>query len=232
MSEEYDDILNSLQLIAHLDLNRLATNEERLCFFANLYNLLIILSHTELIRTTYTKITTTKLFRNDLERLLFMLTTRLDVGQLKQISLFDIRYHILHQVVLIDGLDLHLNANGPFYQYAPKIIPQQQIKVGLLLNDCIFSSAPFVILTPELVHEQLQRLTRDFIDKCVLIQTNETDKSMFILIPDILQNQFHRTKDQIVQFIGEYSSNNDVLCAITGKNIVRFYFFIFIEFSS
>lgn len=220
--DDYDDILNALPLFSQLDLDLLANNEERICFFANLYNLLIIVAHTELIRTTYTRITTTNLFRNDLERLLFMLTTRLDVGQLKQVSLFDIRHYILRQTILYDGLELYIDAKGPFNRYAPKLKPNQHIKIGLLLNDCIYSSAPFVVLTPELVNEQLQRLTRDYIDKCVLIQTNETEKSMSILFSDILQNQFHKSQEMIVPFIGEYSSNNDVLCAINGRRNLRF----------
>ena len=215
--DDYDDILNTLPLLSHLDLDRLLLNDERLCFFTNLYNLLIIIAHVELIRTTFTQITTTSLFRNDLERLLFLLTTRLDVGQLKQVSLFDIRHFLLKQTILIDGLQFELDPQGPFHCYAPTMANDQHVKIGLLLSDCIYSSAPFVILTPELVNEQLQRLTRDFIDKCVVIKTIESDSSMQILLPDVLQMHFRSSKEDIVKFIGEYSSNNDVLCAINGE---------------
>jgi hypothetical protein len=215
--DDYDDILNALPLLTYLDLDRLITSEERLCFFTNLYNFLIIISHIELIRTPITQITTSNIFRNELERLLFILTTRIDVGQLKQISLYDIRYYLLKQNILSDGLKFDLDPTGPFYRYAPTISNNQHIKIGLLLNDCTYSSSPFVILTPELFNEQLQRSTRDFIDKCDLIKTNQDDNSVQIFLPNLLFSQFDHNNDDMIKFIGEYSSNNDVLCAINGK---------------
>jgi len=219
--DDYDDILNTLPLLTYIDLGRLTTNEERICFFTNLYNFFIILSHIELIRTTSTQITTTNIFRNELERLLFLLTTRIDIGQLKQISLYDIRYYILKQNILIDGLKFDLDPNGPFCRYAPLITNNQNIKIGLLLNDCIYSSSPFIILTPELFNEQLQRTTRDFIDKCIYIKKNENDNGIHILIPNIFFIQFDQTKnDDMIKFIGEYSSNNDVLCAINETRLI------------
>ena len=219
--DDYDDILSALPLLTYLDLDRLITNEERICFYTNLYNFLIIISHIELIRTTLTQITTPNIFRNELERLLFLLTTRIDIGQLKQISLYDIRYYLLKQNILIDGLKFDLDPAGPFYQYAPSITNNQHIKIGLLLNDCMCSSSPFTILTPELFNEQLQRSTRDFIDKCVFIKTNSNDNSIQIFLPNILFIQFDNTKDDdLIQFIGEYSSNNDVLCAINEKRLI------------
>jgi hypothetical protein len=216
--DDYDDILNALPLLTYLDLGRLMTNDERICFFTNLYNFLIIISHIELVRTTKAQISiTTNIFRNELERLLFLSTTRVDIGQLKQISLYDIRHYILKQNILIDGLKFDLDPTGPYCRYSPSIQTNQNIKIGLILNDCIVSSSPFIILTPELLNEQLQRSTRDFIDKCVTIKTNQTDNSIEILLPYILSIQFDQTKDDLVKFIGEYSSNNDVLCAINGK---------------
>lgn len=218
--DDYDDILNTLPLLIYLDLDRLVTNEERICFFTNLYNFFLILSHIELIRTTSTQITTSNIFRNDLERLLFYLNTRIDIGQLKQISLYDIRYYILKQNILIDGLQFDLDPNGPFRRYAPTLTSNQHIKIGLLLNDCIYSSSPFIILNPELLNEQLQRSTRDFIDKCILIKTNEDNNAIFILVPTIFTNQFDQKNDDMIKFIGEYSSNNDVLCAINEKRLI------------
>ena len=220
--EDYDDILNALPILSYLDLDTLTSNEERICFFANLYNFLIIVSHIELIRTTITQISmknTTSIFRNDLERLLFLLNTRIDIGQLKQISLYDIRHHILKQNILNDGLKFEIDPNGPYHHYAPVISNDQHIKIGLILNDCIFSSAPFLILTPELLNEQLQRSIRDFIDKCVTIRTNEPDQALVIILTHVLQSQFDQTKDDMIKFIDEYSSNNEILCAINGRMI-------------
>ncbi|CAF0855042.1 unnamed protein product [Adineta ricciae] len=221
--EDYDDILNALPLLSYLDLGTLMSNEERICFFANLYNFLIIVSHIELIRTTLTQISmkkTTSVFRNDLERLLFLLNTRIDIGQLKQISLYDIRHHILKQNILNDGLKFEIDPNGPYHHYAPVISNDQHIKIGLILNDCIFSSAPFLILTPELLNEQLQRSIRDFIDKCVTIKTSETDQALVIVLPHVLQSQFDQTKDDMIKFIDEYSSNNEILCAMNEKRTI------------
>jgi hypothetical protein len=220
--DDYDDILNTLPLLIYVDLDRLVTSEERICFFTNLYNFFLIISHIELIRTTSTQITnTTNIFRNELERLLFLLTTRFNIGQLKQISLYDIRYYILKQNILIDGLKFDIDPKGPFYRYAPTLTNNQHIQIGLLLNDCISSSSPFLILIPELLHEQLQRSTRDFIDKCVLIKTNETDNSIQIFLPHVLFIQFDQTKDNLIKFIGEYSSNNDILCAINENRSIN-----------
>ncbi|CAF3487332.1 unnamed protein product [Adineta steineri] len=217
--DDYDNILNALPLLTYLDLDRLMTNEERICFFTNLYNFLIIIFHIELIRTTITTIqvtkTTTNIFRNELERLLFLLTTRIDIGQLKQISLYDIKHYILKENILTDGLKFDIDPTAPYYQYAPTIQNNQHIKIGLILNGCMISSTPFIVLTPELLNDQLQRSTRDFIDKCVTMKTNETDNSIEILVPYILHKQFDQTNDDMIKFIGEYSSNNNILCAIT-----------------
>ncbi|CAF3352016.1 unnamed protein product [Rotaria sp. Silwood1] len=218
--DHYIDIMNTLPLLAYLDLDRLTTNDEQICFFANLYNFLLIISHIELIRTKLTQITTTNIFRNDLERLLFFLTTRIDIGQLKQISLYDIRYYILKQNILHDGLKLSLDPKGPFYRYAPTMNNNQHIRIGLILNDCIYSSTPFIILTPELLNEQLERSTRDFVDKCVLIKINETDNSVQIVLPSVFSTLFDQTQDDIVKFIGEYSSYNDILYATNEKRTI------------
>lgn len=218
--DDYDDILNALPLFTYLDLERLITNEERICFFANLYNFLIIIAHVELIRATITQITTTamtNIFRNDLERLLFFLTTRIDIGQLKQIPLYDIRHYILKQNILIEGLQYTIDPSGPYARFAPTVENEQHVKIGLLLNDCIVSSTPFIVLTPELLNEQLHRSTRDFLDKCVTIRKNDADASLTIILPYILQIQFEQPAEQLVRFIGEYCSMNDVLCAINGR---------------
>lgn len=216
---QYDEITYSLPLIAHLDLGLFKTNEESICFFTNLYNLLIIISHVELVRTKLTHVKSSNMFRNDLERLLFLLTTHIDVGQLKQISLYDIRHYLLKQTILIEGLQLSLDPNGPFCRYAPVLNNDQRIKIGLLLNDCIHSSAPFVVLTPEMLNEQLQTSTRDFIDKCVFTKNDDAQNVMQLFLPNTLYFQFDPTTDDIAKFIGEYSSSNDILHAINGKTI-------------
>ena len=216
--DAYDDVLNALPLLTYLDLNRLIINDERICFFANLYNLLIIITHVELIRTALPQITATNLFRNDLERLLLMLTSRIDVGQLKQLSLYDIRHYLLGQHIVVAGLRFNLDPNGPFLHYAPTMNQDQQIKLGLVLTDCIQSSAPCIILTPELINEQLQCSTRDFIEKCVTVRTGEGENALHIQLPHLLRIQVADTESDIVKFVGDYSSNNDVLNAITGKS--------------
>lgn len=215
--EQYDDILKALPLLTYLDLARLMTNEERICFFTNLYNFLLVISHIELIRTKLAQVINTIIFRNDLERLLFLLTTRIDVGQLKQVSLYDIRYFILKQNILVDGLKLNLDPKGPFYRYSPLLNDYQAVKVGLTLSDCNYSSTPIIILTPELINEQLQCATRDFIDKCVQIKTDDTTNSIQIRLPTLLNNHFDPTKDDITKFISEYSSNTELICAMNGK---------------
>ena len=42
--DDYDDILNTLPLLTYIDLDRLITNEERICFFINFYGLIITFS--------------------------------------------------------------------------------------------------------------------------------------------------------------------------------------------
>ena len=216
--DEYDDVLNALPLLTYLDLNRLLTNDERICFFANLYNLLIIVSHVELIRTALPQITATNLFRNDLERLVLMLTNRVDVGQLTQLSLYDIRHYLLRQEILVDGLRFNLDPNGPFLHYAPTMTQDQQIKIGLVLTDCIQSSTPCIILTPELINEQLRCATRDFIEKCVTVRIGEAENALQIQLPHLLRIQFADAESDMVRFVGDYTANNDVLSAITGKS--------------
>ena len=133
-------------------------------------------------------------------------------------SLYDIRYYILKQNILVDGLKLNLDQNGPFYRYAPVIDNNQHIRVGLILNDCTYSSMPHIILTSEILNEQLQCSTKDFIDKCILIQNGRTDNSIHIVVPHIFCTLFDQTKDNMIKFIGEYSSNKNILCAIEGKD--------------
>ena len=212
--DDYEEIFNTLPLFTYIDLDQLTTNEERICFYANLHNFFIIISHIELIRTASTQIQTANIFRNDLERLLFLLTTRCDIGQLKQLSLYDIRHYLLKQTIHSEGLKFDIDPKGPFHQYAPTLTDVQRIQIGLLLNDCTSTSTPLIILTPELLVEQLQRSTRDLIDKCVSIKNNETNNSIQLVLPNVLVVQFDQSKDNLIKFIGEFSSNNQTICTL------------------
>ena len=206
--DDYDDMLNTLSLLTYIDLDQLKTNEERICFYTNFYNFFSILSHIELIRTATTPVQISSIFRNEVERLLFLLTTRCDIGQLKQLSLYDIRHYFLKQNILVDGLKFDIDPKSPFHHYAPTLTGYQHIQIGLLLNDCTSTSAPFVVLVPETLVEQLQRSTRDLIDKCVSIKNNETNNSIQVVLPNTLAIQFDQTEDNLIKFIAEFSSNN------------------------
>lgn len=218
--DDYDDMLNTLALLNYIDLDQLKSNEERICFYANFYNFFSILSHIELIRTASTPGQTSNIFRNEVERLLFLLTTRCDIGQLKQLSLYDIRHYFLKQNILVDGLKFDIDPKSPFHHYAPTLTGHQNIQIGLLLNDCTSTSAPFVVLSPETLAEQLQRSTRDFIDKCVSIKNIETNNSIQVVLPKTLVVQFDQTEDNLIKFIAEFSSNNHTACALNENRTV------------
>jgi len=220
--DEYEDILNTLPLLTFLDLDRLATTEERLCFFTNFYNFFLILSHLELIHSTTSAITPTNLFRNQLERLLFLITTRINLGQLKQLSLFDIRYYILQQTNPIDGLNFQFDKNNPMIQYAPVFKDYQRIQIGLVLNDCLTSSIPFVVLMPELIAEQLQRSTREFIQHCITIENNEGDNTIEISLPRFFEQLFASDDENLLyRFVGEYASNNQIIYAMNEQRLIK-----------
>lgn len=219
--DEYDDMMNTLALLNHIDLDQLTSNEERICFYTNFYNFFSILSHIELIRTASTPVQTNSIFRNEVERLLFHLTTRCDIGELKQVSLYDIRHYLLKQNILVDGLKFDIDPKGPFHHYAPTLIDHQHAQIGLLLNDCTSTSAPFVVLIPETLSEQLQRSTRDLIDKCVTIKNNETNKSIQMILPNTLAVQFDQSEDHLIKFIAEFTSNNQIACSLNDNRTIE-----------
>lgn len=222
-TEEYEDVLNSLPLLSYLNLDLLTLNEERICFFVNSYNLFSIISQIELIRSSTTPLTSTQIFRNDLERLLFFITTRFDIGQLKQISLFDIRHIVLKQQNQVDPLRFEVDPKSPLLMYAPELKGNVIIKVGLLLNECTLSSSPLIIGTPELVNEQMHNSTREFLERCTKTSISETN--IQACVPTTLANLFPDNNENLIKFLGEFSSTNDILAAMNGNLHIVYRFF-------
>jgi hypothetical protein len=120
-SAEFKSILNESQELKHLSLKCLKTDNEKLSFFINLYNLLCIHAHFYLasfINTTATTPTTTTnnnnseeddnestmneqnvlnddLFMNKTEKLLFQQRMCYKVGQMGCVSLYDLKHLVL-----------------------------------------------------------------------------------------------------------------------------------------
>ena len=112
-SAEFKSILNESQELQHLNLHFLKTDNQRLSFFINLYNLLCIHSHFYLASTRSVRAETNaaggvkqptnvsglefsfNLFRNRTEKLLFQQRMCYKVGQMGAISLYELKHLIL-----------------------------------------------------------------------------------------------------------------------------------------
>ncbi|CAF0745436.1 unnamed protein product [Didymodactylos carnosus] len=213
-TNDYDDILTLLPLLRTLDLNLLINNEQRLCFFINLHNLLTIVSHIELIRSTVDRTIYSKPFRNELEHLLFDMTTRIDIGCLKQLSLFELRYFILRNglnpsISLLENFDFQLDSNDPILHYAPQV---HDTKLLFILTNCTKSSVPIMILTPELIQEQLYHAVSDYVNNCVVYIMDK----QILYVPALVYEQFINNttkrldKVELFNFISKYTHNDDL----------------------
>ncbi|CAF1082231.1 unnamed protein product, partial [Didymodactylos carnosus] len=218
-STDYDDILTLLPLLGTLDLNMLITNEERLCFFINLYNLLTIVSHVELIRSTVDRTMYSKPFQNELEHLLFNMTTRIDVGCLKQLSLFELRYFILRNGLdpstsSLENFDFELDPDDPLLYYAPQI---DDTKLLFVLTNCTKSSVPIVVLTPGFVQEQLNHAVIDYVNNC----TQHVIDKEILYVPLLIYEQFFNNKTKqlskldLFNFILKYTYADDLKQSLT-----------------
>jgi hypothetical protein len=103
---EFKSILNETQELLKINLYFLKTENQKLSFFINLYNLMCI--HAKFYLASLSGLTTSKdesdslnmesdefLFRNRTEELLFQQRICYKVGQMGCVSLYDLKYHIL-----------------------------------------------------------------------------------------------------------------------------------------
>ncbi len=140
---EFKSILNETQDLQHLNLYFLKTDNQKLSFFINLYNLLCIHSHFYLasvrvdrkVDETFERSDSSpfsfsfNLFHNRTERLLFQQRMCYKVGQMGSISLYDLKHLILMPRFLnnphttsISGLSSRKSAKIPHSSKSLKFI--------------------------------------------------------------------------------------------------------------
>ncbi|XP_014667165.1 PREDICTED: zinc finger FYVE domain-containing protein 26-like isoform X2 [Priapulus caudatus] len=156
--------------LASVDLDLLASDEEKLCFWVNVFNLMFV--HTMLWAAVHNKCLPL-LDETSVAAMLYLQTIRYTVGQINLVSLFDVRYFILRRGLPAPhgGLLAHrlhpLQESDPWWKHtAPSVDARVQF---VLLTGSLFHSPPLQVIRQVLLEEQLKLATRQFLEHRICI---------------------------------------------------------------
>ncbi|XP_053395117.1 zinc finger FYVE domain-containing protein 26-like [Mercenaria mercenaria] len=193
---DFYDIIKQTSVLQSADLLKLGKNE-KLCFYGNLLTLMTIhchVNHLWLMENQQPR--ESRSLKKDrlkpysemsaTEQITFLGTFSYKVGQLGDLSIFDLRYQINRCGLLAPSewgktLEnrLHpLDESDPWCQLAPHVNPQLLFTV----TSCSVSAPPLQVLDPEHVKEQLQSSMKFYLQTCVQIDKQNRQ----VKIPELL----------------------------------------------
>ncbi|KAK3587800.1 hypothetical protein CHS0354_042763 [Potamilus streckersoni] len=200
-TSEYHNIISGTRIIQDFDLNLLKDMDEKRCFFGNLQNLMSIhcfLYHFEMqSRSLKIEADGKKSHKNRLpwkpysemnllEQMIWLSTFAYKIGQLGNVSLFDLKY-IINRCGLVPSLEWEgmlkhgvskIDQMDPWFALAPTPDPC----LLFVTTSCCVSSVPVQILVPELVKGQLQMAMRNYLQVTVSPNTS----CRVIHVPELL----------------------------------------------
>ncbi|KAL3872697.1 hypothetical protein ACJMK2_035906 [Sinanodonta woodiana] len=234
-TSEYHNIITGTRIIQDLDLNLLKDMDEKRCFFGNLQNFMSIhcfLHHFEMqSRILKTEADRKKSHTNRLpwkpysemnllEQMTWLSTFAYKIGQLGNVSLFDLKY-VINRCGLIPSLEWEgmlkhglpqIDLLDPWFALAPTPDPC----LLFVTTSCCVSSAPVQVLVPELVQEQLQKAMRDYLQATVSSDTS----NRVVHVPELLmwhkcdfsselEDDFYKAENEgLMHFILSHLSGN------------------------
>ncbi|BFZ12118.1 hypothetical protein BsWGS_15157 [Bradybaena similaris] len=196
---EYNQAMLGVSRLKDADLTQLATEEERLCFFGNLANLMILhchLSHIETRLQIYQKSDTREVIVENVDvelcplgaadYIAYFSSFSYEVGQLGIVSVFDLLTTLCCNELAPSGQWKHilgcrklvLSPDDPWKVFCPLAEP----RFIFILNLGCMSSPPLQVLQPDQVWTQLERSMKQYLSHTVIISPEQER----ILLPELL----------------------------------------------
>ncbi|XP_076098495.1 uncharacterized protein LOC143068375 isoform X2 [Mytilus galloprovincialis] len=214
---EFADIISSTQKLNGADLDRLQTKEEKVSFFGNVQNLMFIHMCLFLIEEAVTKMEEDNESGGDksaicftdlnlIDQLLHLNMFSYHLGQMGNVSLFDVKYLINRNGLLppskwnglLENRISELDIEDPWNRYIPSPDP----RILFVTTNCTNHSPAVQILIPELLKSQLQLAMRGYLDDGVSV--NKDNRK--VTIPQLLLWYKHDFSHQQVQ---DFSAENE-----------------------
>ncbi|KAK7502719.1 hypothetical protein BaRGS_00005969, partial [Batillaria attramentaria] len=226
-SEHFSKMISSVRELQHADLTLLDSREKRLCFFANLLNLMTIHYHLHNIR----QLSEVEQLQSDSTRgdpsswrlsglqgdHLIDMVTQLGafcyrVGQLGVLSLFDLKYVMLHHGQNLSGIWKSLLTSGS-HKLAPEdpmsaYMPPAEPRLMFVVSDGCQSSPPITVLKPGTLSFQLETATQNYLLQAVKVDTEARKVMLPFLLTSLSldppagkQSQCQTPYDNLLNFI-------------------------------
>ncbi|CAG5123693.1 unnamed protein product, partial [Candidula unifasciata] len=196
---EYNQAIQNVNRLKGADLTKLTTDEDRLCFFANLTNLMILhchLSHIDTRLRIYQKSDTREVTADiiDVELcplgaadyIAYFSSFSYEVGQLGIVSVFDLLTTLCCTELPPSGQWKHtlgcrklvLTPDDPWRMFCPVAEP----RLIFALNLGCMSSPPLQVLHPDQVRTQLDKSMKEYLSHTVVISLEQER----VLLPELL----------------------------------------------
>ncbi|XP_035827727.1 zinc finger FYVE domain-containing protein 26 [Aplysia californica] len=212
--QDYLAAVKMTSRLRSLDLNMLTSGDERICFFANLANLMVIhchlakiLSRLELLLKQEEKGGNGDEEQIELfplaaaDNLMYLSSFSFSVGQLGVVSVFDILNVLCRSGLaaasqwrdLLGCRTLKLDPQDSWGQHAP---PPESRLIFVLNSGCI-SSPPLVVLNPDHVQTQLEMAMKDYLSHTVRVSVDQER----VCLPQLLmwhEHDFVADKELVV----------------------------------
>ncbi|XP_078590684.1 zinc finger FYVE domain-containing protein 26-like isoform X2 [Branchiostoma floridae x Branchiostoma japonicum] len=210
-SSDYHDLAAAAQQLEAVDLSLLGTDAEKLCFFANVFNLM--LAHAALAqlaarRRTRSKAAPFALFHcsHPLDSVIWLSSIAYNIGQMGTVSALDLRFLVLHHGLPLPSHysllknRLHgLSPNDPWHEFLPPADP----RVLFVLTEGAASSPPLQVLKPDEVELQLETAIRLYLETQLAVD----EAILHVKIPQLLD--WYKE-----DFLGKNQSPEDPLLAL------------------
>ncbi|XP_019625924.1 PREDICTED: zinc finger FYVE domain-containing protein 26-like [Branchiostoma belcheri] len=189
-SSDYQDLAAATQQLEAVDLTLLSTDAEKLCFFTNIFNLM--LAHAALAQLTArlrsgSKDASFSLFycSNPLDSVIWLSSIAYNIGQMGTVSALDLRFLVLHHGLPLPSHysllkdRLHgLSPNDPWHEFLPPADP----RVLFVLTEGAASSPPLQVLKPDDVELQLETAVRLYLETQLVVD----EAILHVKIPELL----------------------------------------------
>ncbi|KAI8788313.1 zinc finger FYVE domain-containing protein 26 [Biomphalaria glabrata] len=186
----FTQLTEAVQCLQHCDLTLLRCNEEKLCFFINLTNLMLIHCHLFNVKARYecpSEEESLDLFPlAAADYLIYLSRFSYQIGQLGVVSVFDLLTIIGHDELqpsaqwenLLASRNFVLSPDDPWKKFAPLPEPRKLFAIN---TGCI-SSPPLRVLKPSTVMSQIELAMKEYLSHTVIVSA-EKEK---VCVPELL----------------------------------------------
>ncbi|GFO26040.1 Zinc finger fyve domain-containing protein 26 [Plakobranchus ocellatus] len=194
-TSEYSALASAVQSLKFLDLDLLKTAAEKVCFFVNLTNLMILHCNLSHIQCSLEGVLQGNEACNSSEKgqekicplsaadcLSYFCTFSYDVGQLGLVSMFDLLTVLCREGLkpssrwkrMMDCRQLELSPEDPWKKYCPSGEP----KLIFVINHGCVSSPPLQVLKPDTLEAQLFQTMKSYLSHAVSVSVEQERVSL------------------------------------------------------